>query len=85
MAFIVILAVLFAMPQGLFGKGEGRAGVSVFSLLDRFRRLRRHRLISLVPLAAIILVLPLLFPSAYYYRVAAMVLIFAIASLASTC
>jgi branched-chain amino acid transport system permease protein len=55
--------------------------VSVFSLLDRFRRLRRHRLISLVPLAAIILVLPLLFPSAYYYRVAALVLIFAIASL----
>jgi len=36
---------------------------------------------SLIPLAAIIAVLPLLFPSAYYYRVAALVFIFAIASL----
>jgi branched-chain amino acid transport system permease protein len=55
--------------------------VSVFALLDRLRLLQRHRLISLVPLAAIIFLLPLLFPSAYYYRVAALVFIFAIASL----
>jgi branched-chain amino acid transport system permease protein len=55
--------------------------VSVLTLLDRFRLLRRHRLISLVPLAAIIIILPLLFPSTYYYRVAALVFIFAIASL----
>ena len=40
-----------------------------------------HRLIPLLPLAGIILVLPLLFPSAYYYRVAALVFIFAIAAL----
>jgi len=43
--------------------------------------LQRHRLIPLLPLAGIILVLPLLFPSAYYYRVAALVFIFAIAAL----
>ena len=49
--------------------------------IDRFRRLQRHRLIPLLPLAGIILVLPLLFPSAYYYRVAALVFIFAIAAL----
>lgn len=55
--------------------------MSVLALLDRTRLLQRHRLISLVPLAAIILVLPLAFPSAYYYRVAALVFIFAIASL----
>ncbi len=35
----------------------------------------------LLPLAIIIIVLPLLFPSAYYYRVAALVFIFAIAAL----
>lgn len=55
--------------------------MSVLALLDRLRLLQRHRLISLVPLAAIILLLPLLFPSAYYYRVAALVFIFAIAAL----
>ena len=43
--------------------------------------MQRHRLIPLLPLAGIILVLPLLFPSAYYYRVAALVSIFAIAAL----
>ncbi len=43
--------------------------------------MQRHRLIPLLPLAGIILVLPLLFPSAYYYRVAALVFIFAIAAL----
>ena len=46
----------------------------------RFRLWQRHRLISLVPLAAITLFLPLLSPSAYYYRIAALVFIFAIAS-----
>ena len=35
----------------------------------------------LIPLVAIIVVLPLLFPSAYYFRVAALVFIFAIAAL----
>ncbi len=53
----------------------------MLTLPDRFRLLPRHRLIALVPLAAIVLILPLLFPSAYYYRVAALVFIFAIASL----
>jgi branched-chain amino acid transport system permease protein len=48
---------------------------------DRFRLLQRHRLFPLIPLAVIILVLPLLFPSAYYYRVACLVFIFAIAAL----
>jgi branched-chain amino acid transport system permease protein len=42
---------------------------------------QRHRLFPLIPLAVIILVLPLLFPSAYYYRVASLVFIFAIATL----
>jgi branched-chain amino acid transport system permease protein len=48
---------------------------------DRFRLLQRHRLSPLIPLAVIILVLPLLFPSAYYYRVAVLVFVFAIAAL----
>ena len=48
---------------------------------ERFRRLQHHRLFPLVPLVAIIVVLPLLFPSAYYFRVAALVFIFAIAAL----
>jgi len=43
--------------------------------------LQHHRLFPLVPLVAIIVVLPLLFPSAYYFRVAALVFIFAIAAL----
>ncbi len=55
--------------------------MSVLAVHDRLRLLLRHRLISLVPLAAIILLLPLLFPSAYYFRVAALVFIFAIAGL----
>ena len=53
----------------------------MLTLTDRFRLLQRHRLIPLIPLAAIILVLPLLFPSAYYYRIAALVFIFSIAAL----
>jgi branched-chain amino acid transport system permease protein len=44
------------------------------------RALATHRLASLVPVAAIILMLPLLFPSAYYYRVAALVFVFALAA-----
>jgi branched-chain amino acid transport system permease protein len=44
------------------------------------RALATHRLASLVPVAAVIVVLPLLFPSAYYYRVAALVFIFALAA-----
>jgi branched-chain amino acid transport system permease protein len=43
--------------------------------------LQHHRLFPLIPLVAIIVVLPLLFPSAYYFRVAALVFIFAIAAL----
>ena len=55
--------------------------MSVLARLGRFRPLLRHRLISLVPISAVILVLPLLFSSAYYYRVAALVFIFAIAAI----
>jgi branched-chain amino acid transport system permease protein len=40
-----------------------------------------HRLIGLAVIAAIIAVLPPLFPSAYYYRVAALVLIFGLAAI----
>jgi branched-chain amino acid transport system permease protein len=42
--------------------------------------LAKHRLAALVPIATVIVLLPLLFPSAYYYRVAALVLIFALAA-----
>ncbi len=57
------------------------AGASKSILLDRFRLLRRRRLISLVPIVAIVIILPLLFSSAYYYRVAALVFLFGIAAL----
>ena len=40
---------------------------------------------AILPLAAIVVVLPLLFPSAYYYRVAALVFVFALACSGSTC
>jgi branched-chain amino acid transport system permease protein len=40
----------------------------------------KHRLAALVPIASVILVLPWFFPSAYYFRVAALVLIFALAA-----
>jgi branched-chain amino acid transport system permease protein len=53
----------------------------VLTRTDRFRQLHRHRLFPLIPLAIVITVLPLLFPSAYYFRVAALVFIFAIAAL----
>ena len=41
----------------------------------------RHRLVPFAALAMIILLLPFFSPSAYYYRVAALVLIFALAAL----
>lgn len=40
----------------------------------------RHRVAPLVPIAAAIVLMPLSFPSAYYYRVAALMLIFALAA-----
>jgi len=52
----------------------------VFTRPDRLQRLQRYRFLSLIPVVAIILVLPLLAPSPYYYRVAALVFIFAIAA-----
>jgi branched-chain amino acid transport system permease protein len=45
------------------------------------RRVFDHRLASILVMAAIVVVLPLLFPSAYYYRVAALVYVFALASI----
>jgi branched-chain amino acid transport system permease protein len=44
------------------------------------RALLEHRLAGVVVMAAIVAVLPLLFPSAYYYRVAALVFVFALAA-----
>jgi branched-chain amino acid transport system permease protein len=43
------------------------------------QRLLDHRLAAIAVLAALVVVMPLLFPSAYYYRVAALVFVFAIA------
>ncbi len=40
-----------------------------------------HRLAPAVAIAVILLLLPLVFPSTYYYRIAALVFIFALASL----
>jgi branched-chain amino acid transport system permease protein len=48
--------------------------MSVRALLD-------HRLASILVMAAIVAVLPLLFPSGYYYRVASLVFVFALASI----
>ena len=45
------------------------------------RALLNHRLVPVLAIAAIVVVLPLLFPSAYYYRVAALVFVFALASI----
>jgi branched-chain amino acid transport system permease protein len=42
--------------------------------------LAKHRLAALISIAAIFILLPAFFPSAYYYRVAALVLIFALAT-----
>jgi len=55
--------------------------MNVRGTLDRVRLLRGHRLVPLVPLALIVVLLPLVLPSAYYYRIAALVFIFAIAGL----
>ncbi len=43
-------------------------------------RLARHRLAPVLAVAIVVAVLPLAFPSAYYYRVAALVYVFAIAA-----
>lgn len=43
------------------------------------QRLLDHRLAAIAVLAALVVVMPLLFPSAYYFRVAALVFVFAIA------
>src|SRR5215471_13218934 len=45
------------------------------------RALLNHRLVPVVAMAAVVVLLPLLFPSAYYYRVAALVFVFALASI----
>src|SRR5256885_11261997 len=45
------------------------------------RALLSHRLVPVVVMAAIVAVLPLLFPSGYYYRVASLVFVFALASI----
>jgi branched-chain amino acid transport system permease protein len=45
------------------------------------RALLSHRLVPVVAMAAIVVLLPLLFSSAYYYRVAALVFVFALASI----
>jgi branched-chain amino acid transport system permease protein len=44
------------------------------------RALLQHRLAPVALVAAIVILLPLLFPSAYYYRVAALVFVFALAA-----
>ena len=40
-----------------------------------------HRLASVLVMAAVVIVVPLLFPSGYYYRVGALVFVFALASI----
>src|SRR5438132_998067 len=45
------------------------------------RALLSHRLVPVVAMAAIVILLPLFFSSAYYYRVAALVFVFALASI----
>jgi branched-chain amino acid transport system permease protein len=45
------------------------------------RTILAHRLFPLLPVVAIVIVLPACFPSAYYYRVAALVFIFGLATL----
>ena len=52
--------------------GQSRAGMSVRALTDK-------RLLPVLAVAVIVIVLPLFFPSAYYYRVGALVFIFALA------
>jgi branched-chain amino acid transport system permease protein len=43
--------------------------------------LLKHRLVPVVAMAALVVVLPALFPSGYYYRVAALVFVFALAAI----
>jgi len=50
-------------------------------LLERVGALRHHRLAAIVVMAVIFAILPLVFPSGYYYRVAALVYVFALAAL----
>jgi branched-chain amino acid transport system permease protein len=45
------------------------------------RALLSHRLVPVLAIVTIVVVLPVLFPSAYYYRVAALVFVFALASI----
>ena len=45
------------------------------------RTILEHRLASIPVMTVIVLVLPLLFPSGYYYRVAALVFVFALAAI----
>ncbi len=44
------------------------------------RAILQHRLASIPLMTAVVLLLPLLFPSGYYYRVAALVFVFALAA-----
>jgi ABC-type branched-subunit amino acid transport system permease subunit len=44
------------------------------------RAILQHRLASIPAMTAIVFVLPLFFPSGYYYRVAALVFVFALAA-----
>ena len=69
-AFLVILLVLFAMPRGLFGKATAERVWSMRALLE-------HRPATAGPRSSSCC---RLFPSAYYYRVAALVFVFALAS-----
>ena len=57
--------------------GVGRAGVSARVAM---RAILQHRLASIPAMTAIVFVLPLFFPSGYYYRVAALVFVFALAA-----
>jgi branched-chain amino acid transport system permease protein len=51
----------------------------VFSVPEA--RARRHRLVAVAAVVLIVTIMPLLFPSGYYYRIAALVFIFALAAL----
>src|SRR5207302_3491647 len=57
---------------GAAGTRPRRAGVTMRALIE-------HRLGALVVIGVIAVLLPLTFPSAYYYRIAALVFIFALA------
>jgi len=71
-AFVIILAVLFFMPSGLFGKRGG----------ERFRRMLARRMLQglasprsggLLALAAAIALLPLVLSNKYFYDIAILV------------